>query len=762
MGGYVKEYQIDIDPDKMRAFNISLGEVVDAVRKSNIDIGAKTIEVNRVEYFVRSLGFLKNLEDVENIVIKEFDNTPVFLKNFANVSFGPASRRGALDKEGAQVVGGVVVVRHGENPLAVINRVKQKIEQITPGLPSKELADGTISKVKVVPFYDRTKLINETLGTLEDAISNEILITVIVVIILLVNLRSSILVSGLLPLAVLMSFIAMKLGRIDSNIMSLSGIAIAIGTIVDMGIIMSENIVRHFDNAEPGEKKFDIIYNAASEVGSAVLTAISTTVIAFLPVFVMTGPEGKLFKPLAFTKTFALIASVLTALFILPTFAYYFFGKKKFRIKEKWNKFANIFIVFAGIAAFIFISWWIGIIILFFGIYRFLQSILTDRAQNLLKNSVNYTAALFVVIFLSDHWMPLGVDKSFTANLFFVILLIGIVLGFFKLFLKYYETILRYFLAHKVIFYSLPAAVLIFGLVIWKGFDWTFAPVEKAFRTAGFSEKAVKGNRLWVSLSHTFPGLGKEFMPSLDEGSFLLMPTTMPHASFEEALDVLQKQDIAIKNIPEIETVVGKIGRVESALDPAPVSMVETVINYKPEYGPADPETGKRTRQWRDHIKSPDDIWKEIVRVSKIVGTTSAPKLQPIETRIVMLQSGMRAPMGVKVYGPSLEIVEQVGLEIEKFLKEVPSIEPATVIADRIIGKPYLEIEPDRELIARYGVNIRDVQDVIEYAVGGTKITTAIEGRERFPVRIRYQRELRDNLEALSKITVPVSSKKPG
>ncbi|MFC1724041.1 efflux RND transporter permease subunit [candidate division KSB1 bacterium] len=491
VGGYVKEYQIDIDPDAMRAFNITLGEVVNAVRKSNIDVGAKTIEVNRVEYIVRSLGFLKNLEDVENIVIKEHDNTPVFLKNFARVSFGPASRRGALDKEGAQVVGGVVVVRHGENPLAVINGVKKKIEQISSGLPSKELADGTISKVKIVPFYDRTKLINETLGTLKDAITSEILITIIVVIILLINLRSSILVSGLLPLAVLMSFIAMKIGKIDSNIMSLSGIAIAIGTIVDMGIIMSENIVRHFDNAGPDEKKFDIIYSAATEVGGAVITAISTTVVAFLPVFVMTGPEGKLFKPLAFTKTFALIASVLTALFLLPTFAYFFFGNKKNPVKVKWLKLANLLIVFAGITAFIFITWWVGIIILFFGVYRFVQSLLTDNVQNKVRKSINYAAAFFVVIFLTNHWMPLGVGKSLFVNLIFVILLIGLVLGFFKLFLKYYENLLRYFLKHKIIFYSLPAAILIFGLVIWKGFDWTFTPVEKVLRTVGFSEKTI-------------------------------------------------------------------------------------------------------------------------------------------------------------------------------------------------------------------------------------------------------------------------------
>jgi Cu(I)/Ag(I) efflux system membrane protein CusA/SilA len=265
-----------------------------------------------------------------------------------------------------------------------------------------------------------------------------------------------------------------------------------------------------------------------------------------------------------------------------------------------------------------------------------------------------------------------------------------------------------------------------------------------------------------VKLAHAFPGLGKEFMPDLDEGSFLLMPTTMPHASIGEALDVLQKQDVLISNIPEVESVVGKIGRVESALDPAPISMVETVINYAPEYK-RDPETGKRIldpqtggpiRNWRPEIKNPDDIWKEILRVSEIPGTTSAPKLQPIAARLVMLQSGMRAPMGVKVRGKTLEEVEKVGFTIEELLKEVPAIEPNTVLADRIVGKPYLEIDIDRRAIARYGVNIRDVQDVIEIAVGGREITTTVEGRERYPVRVRYKRELRDTVESLRNVLV--------
>ncbi|MFH1715726.1 MAG: efflux RND transporter permease subunit, partial [Planctomycetota bacterium] len=318
---------------------------------------------------------------------------------------------------------------------------------------------------------------------------------------------------------------------------------------------------------------------------------------------------------------------------------------------------------------------------------------------------------------------------------------------------------------------SIPGAIVVLGLVVWLGFARVFSFVPEGF----------KSNRLWFAGVHSFPGLGKEFMPPLDEGSFLYMPTTMPHASIGECLDVLQKQDMAFQSIPEIESVVGKIGRVESPLDPAPISMIETVINYKSEYindkdghrirfqydrktgqfvrdsnGELVPDShGRPFRQWRDHIKSPDDIWDEIVKAGQVPGTTSAPKLQPIATRIVMLQSGMRAPMGVKVKGPDLDTIDKIGLEIERYLKEVPSVEPTAVIADRIVGKPYIEIDINRDAIARYGIMIRQVQDVIEVAIGGKRITTTVEGRERFAVRVRYVRELRDQIETLGKILVP-------
>ncbi len=770
VGGFVKEYQIDVDPDAMRAYDVGLDEIFMAVKMSNIDVGARTIEINRAEYVIRSLGFIKDLSDIERSVIKVNDNVPVYIKDVAKVSYGPALRRGALDKGGAEAVGGVVVVRYGYNPLEAIKNVKAKIEEISPGLPRKTLPDGTVSQVTIVPFYDRTGLIYETLGTLNTALTEEILVTIIVVIVLVVHLRSSILISGLLPLAVLMCFIAMKVGGIDANVVALSGIAIAIGTMVDMGIVVCENTLRHLDEAGPDDNKLEVVYSATSEVGSAVLTAVSTTVVGFLPVFTMTGAEGKLFKPLAFTKTFALVASVIVALTIIPPAAHILFTRKAALKKLKLYVLGGLLLVAAVIAAF-WLTWWIGVLIGAIALYHLSRDYVPKRMNSLLPLIANAVAVVLVGIILTNHWLPLGSDKGMLRNLVFVALLIGGLLLFFRIFQKFYPRILGWCLRHKIAFLSIPGVVIVIGLMVWLGFGRVFF----------FVPKELRSNRLWSAGMHSFPGLGKEFMPPLDEGSFLYMPTTMPHASIGECLDVLQKQDIAFQSIPEIDSVVGKIGRVESPLDPAPISMVETIINYKPEYitdkdghhirfrydkktgtyprdekGQLIPDRyGRPFRQWRNHIKNPDDIWDEIVKAGQVPGTTSAPKLQPIATRIIMLQSGMRAPMGVKVKGPDLDTIDRVGLEIERFLKEVPSVEPAAVIADRIVGKPYIEIEIDRDAIARYGIMIRKIQDVIEVAIGGRRITTTVEGRERYSVRVRYARELRDQIESLGKILVP-------
>ena len=779
VGGYVREYQIDVDPDAMRAYGIKLEQIFSAVRMSNVDVGARTIEVNRVEYVIRGLGFLKSLDDIENTVVKVNDGVPIYIRNVANVALGPALRRGALDKEGAEAVGGVVVVRYGENPLRIIKNVKEKIGEISPGLPSKTLPDGTVSQVRIVPFYDRTQLIYETLGTLNAALVEEILVTIIVVIISVLHLRSAALISGLLPLAVLMCFVGMKLFGVDANIMALSGIAIAIGTMVDMGIILSENILRQLDEADPGENPLEVVYRAAEEVGGAVVTAVLTTVVSFLPVFTMTGPEGKLFKPLAYTKTFALLASVILALTMIPPFALMLFTGKINRKALRHLFYGGL--VVAGIILGIKLVWWLGLALVLFGVHAFLEPLLPDRVRRTLPWAASGLAVLLIAALLTGHWLPLGPDRGAIRNFVFVIGLIGGLLFVFRLFQRFYPRMLRWCLGHKLAFLAIPTALVLFGATIWLGFDRTFGFVPTTLSKVGVAPETVRSTAIWSTPHHAFPGLGKEFMPPLDEGSFLLMPTTMPHASIGEALDVLHKQDMALHAIPEVASVVGKIGRVESPLDPAPISMVETVISYRTEYivdrdghrvrFRYDPERetfirdeegelipdpdGRPYRQWRAHIRNADDIWDEIQKAAKLPGTTPAPKLQPIAARIVMLQSGMRAPMGVKVKGPDLETIDRVALQIERLLKEVPSVEPSAVIADRIVGKPYLEIDIDREAIARYGIHVRGVQDVIEIAIGGRRITTTVEGRERYPVRVRYARELRDTIESLGRILVP-------
>ncbi|MCD6288756.1 MAG: efflux RND transporter permease subunit, partial [Candidatus Hydrogenedentes bacterium] len=810
VGGYVREYQIDVDPDAMRANHVTLADVFMAVKMSNVDVGARSIEVNKVEYIIRGLGFIKTLDDIRQTVVKVNDNVPIYVKDIANVTLGPALRRGALDKEGAEAVGGVVVVRYGENPLAAIKNVKRKIAEISAGLPKKTLPDGTVSQLTIVPFYDRTGLIYETLGTLDSALTEEILVTIIVVLVMVMHMRSSLLISGLLPLAVLMCFIAMKVFHVDANIVALSGIAIAIGTMVDMGIVICENILKHLDQARPDENRLEVVFRAASEVGSAVLTAVATTVVSFLPVFTMQGAEGKLFKPLAFTKTFALVASIIVALTVIPPFAHLLIAGRSEKRRRDSVPVIVLYglIVLAGLVAAFLVKWWIGVIIVLAGLYR-----LTDRwMPDVVKRSISWvctaTAVFIVASFLANHWMPLGPEKGMIRNFAFVTLLIGGLLSIFYVFQRVYGRMLEWCLDHKVLFLSTPIIVILIGGMVWMGFDTVFGWLPGPVRSFGpISYIAQK-----------FPGLGKEFMPPLDEGSFLYMPTTMSHASIGESLDVLHTQDKAIHSIPEIDSVVGKLGRAETSLDPAPISMIETIINYKPKYlvdhnghrvlfafddkttdlfrneagepvaapdgqpyvvhgkfmrdeaGQLIPDRrGRPFRLWRppldpalnpgrtawSGINSPDDIWNTIVDTAQVPGTTSAPKLQPIAARIVMLQSGMRAPMGVKVKGPDLETIEKVGLEIEQLLKDVPSIKPSTVFADRIIGKPYLEIDIDRKAIARYGISIRRVQDVIEVAIGGKRITTTVEGRERYPVRVRYLRELRDSIESLGRILVP-------
>lgn len=784
IGGYVKEYQVDIDPDALRSQNITLMQVANAVRASNKETGARNMAVNGVEYIIRGVGYVKDLDDIRKAVVASRNGTPITVGDVASVSLGPAQRRGALDKNGLEAVGGVVVARFGENPLEVIQKTKENIKNLTSGLPvrgvvlwdkatpeqvgefyashdlpasasDKEKTElltnylqnhprenwpewATLSKVTLVPFYDRTGLIGETLGTLNDALYQQILITIIVVVIMVLHLRSSILISAMLPLAVLITFIAMKLFGVDANVVALAGIAIAIGTVVDIGIVLTENILKHLNEAGPDESRLEVIRRASIEVASAVATSVATTVTSFLPVFLLTGENGRLYRPLAFTKTFALSASLLVAITIIPPVAH--------MLMCKWSK--------GGKSA---------------GKWASVGKALKARSTNL---GISVAVAMIVGWFLAGDWAPLGLDRAHLSNFLFVLLIVGSLLLFFWLFQKIYVLVLRWCLGNKMLFLSLPAVLLLLSVVIWKG----FTPVVSALPGGD----RIAASTFGQDLQNHFPGLKNENRPRLDEGSFLLMPTTSTHADIGEAMDSLRQLDQAVAQIPEVTLVVGKLGRAESALDPAPISMFENVIQYAPEYkqdkngrpikfrydddkesyvytdkGELIPdESGRPFRQWRPHIKTPDDIWREIEKAAFVLGTTSAPKLMPIETRLVMLQTGMRAPMGLKIKGPDLESIEKVGVEIESLLKQsgIEGLNPATVIADRIVGKPYLEVIPDREAAARYGLNVADIHDALQMAVGGEAVTTTIEGRERFSVRIRYMREKRDNIEDLQQV----------
>ena len=818
VGGYQRQYQVDVDPDALRANEVTLAQVVDAVRKSNQEIGARNLAVNGVEYFLRGTGYIEKVEDIEKAVVTVRDNTPIVVSDVAAVTLGPAMRRGGLDVNGANAAGGVVVARFGANPLQTIRNTKDKIEELSASLPIRALIDWTkverpavvdfaeangispafgqdgtmelepwldytrstprakwpswltTSRMTIVPFYDRSELIGETLNTLDEALYQQVLVTIIVVIVMVLHLRTSLLISAMLPLAVLITFITMKLAGVDANIVALSGIAIAIGTVVDVGIVLTENVLKHLDEAPPDEPVSTTIYRGVTEVASAVTTSVATTVISFLPVFTMTGEAGRLFRPLAFTKSFALIASIIVALTIIPPVAHLLFGSIPKVLRQRRTLVVALLAVGGLIALGFSIS--LAIALLAFGATAFFAPQVKGRTHRWTILALNGVAALAVVYLLTIDWMPLGLDRNTIENLIFVMIVVGGLLLVFRLFEMIYPAALRWCLAHKPLFLAAPVVFLLLAFSVWLGFPKVFSWVPG---------EGIRQTQLWQDAAEKFPGLGQEFRPALDEGSFLLMPTVSPHASIDEAMETLGQIDSAVAAIPEVARVVGKIGRVESSLDPAPISMVETVVNYVSEYKTDDkgrvlryrtdeddnfiydesgnliPDKGGQPfRQWRPEIRTPDDIWSEIEAAARLPGVTGAPKLQPIETRLVMLRTGMRAPMGIKIKGRKLEEIEKFGLQIESIMREgdIEGLAPETVNADRIVGKPYLEIVPDRAAASRYGLNIADIHETIQTAIGGRIVTTTVEGRERFGVQVRYKREKRDTQEAIGRVLV--------
>ncbi len=712
IGGYVRQYQIEVDPDKLRFHNVTLDRLMMAVKGSNVDVGAKTIESSGMEFIVRGKGFLgtggdtsKAIRDIEQTVVEQREGVPLRIEDVAMVQLGPDFRRGALDYNGGEAVGGVVVMRYGENPRAVIDRVKERIGQITPALGG----------VQIKAVYDRTGLIDETVGTLTRALREEIVITAVVILLFLLHIRSSFIVAVTLPVAVLLSFVAMKVFGVDANIMSLAGIAIAIGTMVDMGIIVSENIYQHLAEWEkegsPGgeSRRTTLISEAAAEVAPAVVTAVSTTIVSFLPVFFLTGRDYKLFSPLAWTKTFAIAAALMVAITLVPALC------RLLLRSARWKPLASLAMAAATamLAGLLVFFVWADTIAAAYNLAAWTSTAIGC----LLGGLVGWQL-------MRERIRP--IEESFVS----------------KAIVSAYVPTLRLFLAHKFAFLLLPVMIVVVGLGGWFGLPTVLKPAERVAESLGVRPNELPG---YVDLKHSFTGLESDDWIALDEGSWFYMPTLYPAASFSQAMQVLQAQDYLIKQIPEVNHVLGKIGRVESALDPAPAAMVETYVMLKPK------------DQWREGVTS-RDIWDEINAVATLPGVTPASPLQPIEGRVVMLQSGIKAPMAIRIYGDRLDELATAAMSVAEHLKQSPYVNAGTVNPDIVLGKPYVEFTVDREAAARYGMTVEMVNGVVETALGGMNLIKTVEGRERYPVRLRYRRDLRERIDELAKLPVVTHS----
>jgi len=658
IGGFVKQYQIDISSTRMRAANVTLMEVLTAVQNANLNVGGKTVEENGAEFVLRGVGLVTSPQDLELVTVKAVNGTPIYLKDLATVQIGGDYRRGALDFNGHEVVGGTVVMRSGENAKAVIERVKQKISEITTSLPPG---------VSIKPFYDRSELIDRTIDTLRHALVEEIILVTLAHVVFLWHFRSILIVTLPLPVSILISFMLMLHFGITSNIMSLTGIAIAIGVLVDAAIVVTENVIRHCEKAEQ-EKGEPLTRNetwsttlaACQQVGRPIFFAMAIIILAFVPVFALTGQEGKLFHPLAFTKTFAMIGSTLLAVTLVPV----------------------------------------------------LCSLLVR-----------------------------GPFHSEDRNIVM------------KLLLRIYEPTLDWALRHRKTVLSIAAMIL--ASAVLTAFGLPRAAVKR-IRDAGYP--VVAG---------LVTGFGKEFMPPLNEGSLLYMPVMVPKTGFKEIQRVMSWQDTVIAAIPEVASVAGKLGRFETATDPAPTEMLETTIMLKPEYIPDGKFRVKRNPAWRDGTTL-SKLKAELTEKMKQVPGYVPAFLQPIENRILMLYTGIRAQVGIKIYGDNLDAIQRKAFEIERIVR---NIDGATgVSASRVQGKPYLNIKVDRIAMARYGLSAKDVLDAVEISIGGKNVSTTIEGRQRFPIQLRVERGERDDIEKLGRILIaakpgmgaPASTPQPG
>ena len=636
VGGFVRQYQIEVSSLKMRARGVTLQMVMDAVKQSNLNVGGKVIEENGMEFVLRGVGLVKSNADLENVVLSQSGSVPIYLHDVATVQIGGDFRRGALDVDGHEVVGGVVVMRTGENAMQVIRDVKAKIAQIAPSLPPG---------VSIKSFYDRSELIDRTLDTLKHALTEEIILVTVVIIIFLFHFRSILIVALPLPLSILASFILMNQFGMTSNIMSLCGIAIAIGVLVDAGIVMAENAIRHCELAEKKKgarltkaESLQVTLEAAQQVGRPIFFAMAIIILAFVPVFALTGQEGKLFHPLAFTKTFAMLGSTILAVTLVPALCATFI-RGPFHAEDK------------------------------------------NPLMKLLLAIYNP----FLDLALRWRKMTIG----------FALLLV------------------------------LAALTLAFGV-----------PRAITEKISGFSPQ------LAARLPH---GMGSEFMPTLNEGSLLFMPVLVPSTSLTEIKRIMAWQDQVIRQTPEVASAAGKLGRSETATDPAPIEMIETTIMLKPE------------SEWRPGMTKAKLVAELQEKLAQLPGYVPG-FLQPIENRILMISTGIRAQVGIKILGDNLDALQKKAFEVERVVRQIPGA--VGVAASRVQGKPYLDIEVDRAAMARFGLRAQDVLDVVQSGLGGDNVSTAIEGRERIPIQVRLQRDERDDISRLGDVLVPTPAGK--
>ncbi len=714
VGGFVKQYQVEVDPNKLVAYGIPLERVKTAIQRSNRDIGGRMVELSEREYMVRGLGYIKSVEDIKDIPLGvDATGTPVFVRDVAYVHTGPELRRGITELDGeGEVAGGVVVMRFGENALATIKRVKEKLESLKSGLP-----EG----VEIIPVYDRSGLIERAVQTLKEKLIEESIVVSLICVIFLLHFRSAFVAILTLPLGILAALIIMKYQGLNANIMSLGGIAIAIGAMVDAAIVMIENAHKHLEKADTSADHWTIITIAAKQVGPALFFSLLIITFSFMPIFTLQAQEGRLFRPLAFTKTYSMAASALLAITIVPVMMGYFI--RTTILPEKWSRVRQISVSIAVALGVFFVVWIVP---------EYLAPFTLIGSFGLPAAIISATVAMLLL------WpQAVSPEEKNPVNRFLIWL---------------YRPIILWVLQHK--FITITAALFI---------TMTLLPFRSTVidrLPAGFLRTAAE------KVDVLFPAdkIGGEFMPPLYEGDLLYMPTTLPGISITKARELLQQTDKIIKSFPEVDHVFGKVGRADTATDPAPLSMLESTITLKPESEWRSVRTERFHSGWPDSISrplskifpeeralTPDELIAEMNRAIQFPGLTNAWTM-PIKTRIDMLATGIKTPVGIKIMGDNLDTLSSIGKQIESRLRSVPGT--LSVYSERVSGGYYFDYEIDRRSAARYGLTVGDVQDVIQSAVGGMNISETVEGLERYPINLRYGRELRDSIDKLERILI--------